>query len=143
MEPLDLTKAPPRSPREELDGLPALPRTIDKMRAHLPGGNPGVYNIKGLSSTMFETIGITEDQFRDAVATAQSDQDVVDWLRTHAKTGEYSTWAGKANALKVADVKAQNPERFAERYPISNTRTDIEYMSDMLAVDDEDMFAKR
>lgn len=143
MEPLDLTKAPPRSPREELDGLPALPRTIDKMRAYLPGGNPGVYNIKGLSMAMFETIGITEEQFRDTVANAQTDQDVVAWLREHAKTGEYRAWAQRANGLKVADVKGRDPERFAERYPVSKTRTDIEYMADMLIADDEAMFPKR
>ena len=143
MEPLDLTKAPPRSVREELDGLPGLPRTIDKMRAHLPGGNPGVYNIRGLSIAMFEMIGITEEQFREAVVNAKTDQDVVTWLREHAKTGEYPAWAQKANDLKVADVKAHDPERFAERYPISKTRTDIEYMADMLDADDEDMFAKR
>jgi len=143
MEPLDLTKAPPRSPREELDGLVCLPRTIDKIRAYLPGGNPGVYNIKGLSTTMFETLGITEEQFRDAVANAKTDHDVAAWLREHAKTDEYSAWAERANGLKVADVKERDPERFAERYPISKTRTDIEYMADMLVADDEDMFSKR
>jgi hypothetical protein len=38
MDALDLTKAPPRAPRETLAGVVFLPRTIDKMRATLPGG---------------------------------------------------------------------------------------------------------
>jgi hypothetical protein len=33
MEPLDLSAAPPRSPRVMLDGLAMLARTIDKTRA--------------------------------------------------------------------------------------------------------------
>jgi hypothetical protein len=40
MKPLDLTKTPPRSPREQLVGLVFIPRMIDKMRALLPGAIP-------------------------------------------------------------------------------------------------------
>jgi hypothetical protein len=45
MTALDLTKAPPRSPREELRGLCMLPRMIDIARAKLPGGDVGEYQI--------------------------------------------------------------------------------------------------
>jgi hypothetical protein len=38
MDPLDLTVTPPRSPYQMLEGLYMLPRTIDKLRAKLPGG---------------------------------------------------------------------------------------------------------
>lgn len=141
MEKLDLTKAPPRSPREELDGLANLPRSIDKMRAHLPGGNPGVYNIAGFSSIMLETIGVSEDQFREAVASAQTDDDVAAWLRANAKTGKYAEFNDRILNRRVADVKARDPEAFAKKYPISQQRPDIEYMVDMLVADDEDMFA--
>lgn len=41
MTPLDLTRIPPRSPREQLDGLVMLPRMIDIARAKLPGGAVG------------------------------------------------------------------------------------------------------
>jgi hypothetical protein len=41
MTPLNLTVHPPRVPRAELDGLIFLPRTIDKVRATLPGGDIG------------------------------------------------------------------------------------------------------
>jgi hypothetical protein len=51
MKPLDLTKTPPRSPREQLVGLVFIPRMIDKMRALLPGGNPGKYH-DGLRTLM-------------------------------------------------------------------------------------------
>ena len=140
MESLDLTKAPPRSPREELDGLANLPRSIDKMRAHLPGGNSGVYNIAGFTLVMLETIGVTEDQFRDAVAQAKTDDDVSAWLRAHANTEKYPEFNDRILNRRVADIKARDPEGFAKRYPVSTTRPDIEYMVDMLEADDKDMF---
>jgi Domain of unknown function (DUF5069) len=45
MEPLDLSTRPPRSGLEKLGGFYLLARTIDKIRAHLPGGNPGEYPV--------------------------------------------------------------------------------------------------
>ena len=143
MEALDLTKAPPRSPRQELDGLVNLPRSIDKMRGRLPGGNPGVYNITGFTLIMLEAIGVTEDQFREAVAQAKTDDDVAAWRRAHADTGKYAAFNERMLNRRVADVKARDPEGFAKRYPISETRPDIELMIDMLEADDEDMFPAR
>lgn len=58
MKPLDLTKTSPRSPREQLVGLVFIPRTIDKMRALLPGGNPGKYHVEGASLALLEGIGV-------------------------------------------------------------------------------------
>ena len=47
MDALDLTKRPPRSPRDLLPGLDLLmaARTVDKIRATLAGGNIGEYQI--------------------------------------------------------------------------------------------------
>ena len=143
MEPLDLTKAPPRDPRQELDGLAFVPRTIDKVRANLPGGDPGVYNFKGFSHMLAEAGGVTEDQLLDVVASATTDEDVAAWLRKHADRKGLEAMSKKILDRKVADVKARDPEGFAQRYPVSKDRTDIEYMVDMLAADDADMFAVR
>lgn len=140
MEALDLTKAPPRSPREELDGLANLPRSIDKMRAHLPGGKSGVYNISGFTTVMLEMIGVTEDQFREAVAQAKTDEDVAAWLRAHANTEKYKEFNERILNRRVADLKARDPEGFPKRYPIFATRPDIEYMVDLLEADDKEMF---
>lgn len=143
MGPLDLTKAPPRSPREQLDGLANLPRSIDKMRARLPGGNPGVYNITGFTMIMLEAIGVTEDQFREAVAQAKTDEEVAAWLRAHANPDKYAEYNERILNRRVADVKARDPEGFVKRYPISERRPDIEFMADLLEADDEEMFAAR
>jgi hypothetical protein len=66
MEPLDLTISPPRSPRVQLDGLYMLARSIDKIRAQLPGGKPGVYiTERGLTKVLLEMLGITHDEVRN------------------------------------------------------------------------------
>ncbi|MFN2527346.1 MAG: DUF5069 domain-containing protein [Candidatus Baltobacteraceae bacterium] len=140
MEPLDLTKKPPRDPRQELDGLAMMPRTIDKLRANLPGGNPGVYFFKGFSQMLAEAGGVTEDQLLDVIASARSDEDVAAWLRANADRTRMEEFSRQILNRKVADVKARDPEAFAQRYPVSKDRTDIEYMVDLLAADDEDMF---
>ena len=76
MQPLDLTTAPPRAPREALAGIVFLPRTIDKVRATLPGGALGAYNIPGFSQMMLEALGIELERSRAAVAEAAKDDDV-------------------------------------------------------------------
>jgi hypothetical protein len=41
-----------------------LARTIDKLRATLPGGNIGAYSIPGFSARMLSAIGVSEDDAR-------------------------------------------------------------------------------
>ena len=89
---------------------------------------------------MLEMIGVTEDQFREAVAQAKTDDDVAAWLRAHANTEKYPEFNDRILNRRVADIKARDPEGFAKRYPVSTTRPDIEYMVDMLEADDKDMF---
>mgnify|MGYP001172913428 CR=1 FL=1 len=76
----DLRAHPPRSARATLGGLYFLPRTIDKTRAKLQG-TLGPYKIgPGISMYLFEWLGITEDEFTEAVRAATSDDDVVAWI---------------------------------------------------------------
>ncbi len=76
MTPLDLAKAPPRSPQAELRGLCMLPRMIDIARAKLPGGNVGDYQIgrdKTLSAAVLDAFGISAGQFVNIVRDARTD----------------------------------------------------------------------
>jgi len=140
MEPLDLSKAPPRSPKLALDGLKMLPRTIDKLRASLPGGSLGVYRIEGFSKRMLDTIGITEEQLREVVANAKSDDDVAKWLREHADTGKYEEFSQYISKRSIDDVT--DKAAFMERYPILKSRPGIYYLADMLEADDAEMFKR-
>ena len=78
MDALDLTQRPPRSPRELLPGLDLLmaARTVDKMRATLPGGNIGEYQITGFSSSLLNALEIAEATLRGAIARADTDAQV-------------------------------------------------------------------
>jgi hypothetical protein len=86
----DLRQHPPRSAREMLGGLYFIARTIDKTRAKIQG-TLGPYKIQpGISGYVFEGLGITEDQFTDAVRTAKSDDDVVRWLHANTDASKYA-----------------------------------------------------
>ncbi|HEV7178805.1 MAG TPA: DUF5069 domain-containing protein [Candidatus Baltobacteraceae bacterium] len=82
----DLAKQAPRSPFEDLDGIKLLPRAIDKARAHL-AGTLGEYIYCGckLNAQLFETLGVTEDDFLEAVRTSPTDEDVVSWVHERVR----------------------------------------------------------
>lgn len=110
MEALDLRKAPPRSPREELDGLMMMPRTIDKLRSQLPGGNPGQYfinpvRVTGLSVFLLARLGITEEALLDVVTRAKDDEEVAAWLRENVDTSKYE----KINKT-IASIEPEHSE---------------------------------
>src|SRR5579864_6149180 len=90
MEPLDLRTRPPRGPREKLDGLTMLPRTIDKLRASLPGGNLNGYRVAGMSARLLAGLGVEEDAIRAAVAAAPDEDAVAAWLRERVDTAQYA-----------------------------------------------------
>ena len=115
MEPLDLTKQAPRSAWVQLDGLYMMPRTIDKLRAKLPGGASGQYHIKGFSERLLEAIGVTEGQLQEVVARAASDDDVAAWLREHADTSKYGDINERLSNRSYDDVV--DKESFNKKYP--------------------------
>ena len=138
MEPLDLTKRPPRGPRERLDGVVLMPRTIDKMRASLPGGNLGSYKVHGFSSRMLEMIGVTEADLLEAVRTASSDAQVADWLRKHADTQAYQKINDHFEKRSTGDLA--DPEDYHRRYPIAK-RLGLTNLFDVLEADDREVFS--
>lgn len=83
---MDLTTQFPRSPRDELEGMKILPRAIDKARAQLEG-KLGEYVYYGcrFNLRLFNTLGVTEDEFLDAVRTAPDDDGVVEWIREYVR----------------------------------------------------------
>lgn len=59
-----------------------LPRAIDKARAQHEG-KLGEYIYYGcrFNTKLFNTLGVTEDEFLDAVRTSSSDDAVLEWVR--------------------------------------------------------------
>jgi hypothetical protein len=136
MTPLDLTKARPRPPHVELDGILFLARTIDKARASLPGGNLGDYGIApGISAAMFKHFNVDLDAFIEAVRTAQTDADVAAWFRPHTDHAKIAAWNEATLARAVND---DNRERMRERYPVVARNPNLIRVIDVLEADDRD-----
>jgi hypothetical protein len=105
MTPLDLTKSPPRSPRESLDGLVMLPRMIDIARAKLPGGTLGEYQIgRGMSGVVLRHFGLTAEEFVGMVAQANDDNEVLAKLPGSPGQADHSKLSSYLKGLTVADV---------------------------------------
>jgi uncharacterized protein DUF5069 len=142
MDALDLTLRPPRSPRELLPGLSLLmiARTVDKLRATLPGGNIGSYQITGFSSRLLDKLGIIESSLREAIARAGSDADVAAWIREHTDPKTYDDVNAKLEGLSVGDML--NDADYVRRYPIATTLPPATSRLDLLIADDEAAFGK-
>lgn len=136
MDALDLTKQAPRAPRELLPGLELLmmARTVDKLRATLPGGNLGSYQIPGFSARLLEALGIGEASLRDAVAAARNDDDVVVWIRRNSDPARYAQVNVVLESRKVAD-RLDDPA-FVAKYPIIERLPPEMPLLDMLVADD-------
>ena len=139
MEPLDLSKQPPRNPRAELDGIIFLPRSIDKARAYLPGGNRNGYNVPGVTGGMLDRFGISHDDFIAAVGSAASEADVVAFIRSRVTQATIDEW----NAF----VRAREPRgnrdlpEVLENYPWLKEQPNLRLVLDILAEDDRRAFA--
>lgn len=83
---MDLTRDYPRGPREQLGGIALLPRAIDKGRAQLEG-TLGEYVYYGcrLNLKLFNTLGVTEDEFLDAVRRSPDDAAMLEWIDTYVR----------------------------------------------------------
>jgi hypothetical protein len=137
MKPLNLTVAPPRGPREELDGLIFLPRSIDKVRATLPGGDPGDYRIAGLTQMMLNTLGVSLDEFTLVVSAADYDGEVATFLRGQASADAYTAW----NALVAKrEPRGGNRAEALTFYPWLAQRPDLTLILDVLEEDDKQSF---
>lgn len=140
MEPLDLSAHPPRTPNVQLGGLLMLARTIDKLRASLPGGNLGPYYVRGFSAVMLERLGISEDALREVIARAKDDDEVVAWVRAHSDPSSYDDINALLRARRIGD--RIDDEEFRGRYPIITSLPREMPIIEMLDHDDRQMFAK-
>lgn len=143
VEPLDLTKRPPRSPRELLPGLDLLmaARTVDKIRATLPGGNIGEYQITGFSSSLLNSLGILEGALRAATARAQSDTEIAAWIREHSDPKTYGEINAKLEGRTIGE-RLDDPA-FVERYPVVRELPPETSRIDLLVADDAQAFTER
>jgi Domain of unknown function (DUF5069) len=117
MTPLDLTRIPPRSPREQLDGLVMLPRMIDIARAKLPGGAVGEYQIgRGMSGVVLKHFRLTADELVGIAAQAEDDNEVLQKLPGVLGQTDHSKLSSLLKGLTVADVPGDLRAEFEAFY---------------------------
>lgn len=121
-----------------------MSRTIDKLRASLPGGNIGDYHISGFSERVLKAIGVSEDQLREVVQNAQDDQDVAEWLRAHADARKYPEINEELEAVDYAKITdPQRRERLLGLYPLLGRETGPKKLLDAIKLDDQEAFSRK
>jgi hypothetical protein len=146
LDPLDLRNRPPRSCYAELDGLMLMPRTIDKLRARLPGGDPGSYfingPIKGISGYLLERLGVDEATLLEVVSTAESDDDVARWLSSRIDRTQYA--AINETLRRIKPKHAENFETFRDLYSETlEQHPDLLFIVDIIEADDRRVFGRQ
>ena len=145
MEPLDLTKQPPRSPREKMLDCYFLPRTIDKLRAQLPGGNAGRYFVvapRSISGYVLHKLKIGEAELRDVVARAKDEDEVAAWLRERIDPATVREINGKISGMRLDQLDADGERLIYENHPEMRGREGLTTTFDLLEADDAQAFAR-
>jgi Domain of unknown function (DUF5069) len=148
MAPLDLMAQPPRSPYQKMVGLFMLPRTIDKIRAQLPGGKIGAYTVRGsttllpgLSLLLLDGIGVTEQRLLELAHSVSVEEEIADWLLRNTDLSNVASLNQKLLGRRIEDVLAVVPvATFAKIYPFAEKMTKATPMFDVLLEDDRLMF---
>jgi hypothetical protein len=142
MTPLDLRKEPPRGVREKLLGFFFLARTIDKLRAELPGGSLGAYlnHNTGFSAWLVRRLGLDMDEFRSVVAGAPDEAAVVEWLVTRVDPSTAPALNAKLESFVVERMSPENQALVRSRHPVMAGRPDLSKILDVIAAEDEHAF---
>jgi Domain of unknown function (DUF5069) len=140
MTALDLRVRAPRGPRERLDGLVFMPRTIDKIRATLPGGDLGPYHVAiGLSAMLLSMISVDFEALRAAVMRAENDDDVAAWLRKNADLSQYQRANDTLSGFRHETIPAEERAHFDSLYP-EYLRNRYALGFDLIEADDRELY---
>jgi hypothetical protein len=120
----DLTKEFPRSPNEELGGLPWLARMIDKARAHNAGkGGEYVAFPCGGDQRFLGVLGIEPEAFRQQAITVADDAKILEWVKANTTDGweerleEYKASQTAPLTGEMADYLAGSKAELAKARP--------------------------
>ena len=143
MTPLDLTKHRPHGVRETLLGYYFLARTIDKLRAELPGGNMGPFlnHDTGFSAYLVRRLGLNMDEFREVVAKAPDEEAVVAWLAERVDPAGADALNAKFETFVYDRMSEEDKALVRQRHPVMKKRPELIKLIDIIDADDEELFA--
>jgi hypothetical protein len=138
MTPLDLTRHRPRGPRDPLLGFFFLARTVDKLRAELPGGNLGAYlnHDTGFSAYIVRRLGLEMGELRDAVAGSADEADLCAWLAGRIDLATAPALNAKLETFVVSRMSPSDQVLVRERHPVMAAHPDLDAILDILEADD-------
>lgn len=123
-----------------------MPRTIDKLRALLPGGNPGVYfidgPIRGLSRFLFQQLRIDDEELLEVISAASAEDDVAAWVRARTDAGRYP----EINAMlrRIKPKHTDDPAVFASIYAETIAiHPELDTVLEIIEADDRRLFLTR
>ncbi len=142
MDPLNLMIQRPRRVRDTMLGFYFIPRTIDKLRAELPGGNIGPYlnHERGLSAYVVRSLGLAMSTFRDAVNSAESEDDVARWLAGRIDVDLAPALNAKLESFVVERMTLEDQALLREYHPVAQRRPNLTKLLDIIDADDEELF---
>jgi len=144
MTPLDLRTHAPRPSRETLLGFYFLARTVDKLRAELPGGDLGAYlnHDTGFSAFVVKRLGLDMNALRDAVANAPDEDTLVEWLRARIDAALAPALNAKLESFVVERMSLEDRVLVRERHPIMAIRPELTKVLDILDAQDRHAFTQ-
>lgn len=113
-----------------------LPRTVDKARALLPGGDPGDYSITpGLSIWLLGEAGLTEAEFLVLVHRAADEHEIARVFEERVNPQRRDVLNAHMKELRVTDLSGEAREHFVRLHGAQ----DDELVIDVLVADDRSM----
>lgn len=99
----DLTKEPPRSPRERVGPYILLPRMADKGRAEL-NGTQGEYHFNcPLDQMLFSFKKVDAEEVREQLKMGLQDEQLAEWFDEHGedkRAQDYKAWRDDLTAYR-------------------------------------------
>lgn len=124
--------------RETLLGFIMLPRTIDKLRAELGGGDLGDYlnHDTGLSAYLIRRLGLDMDELRDVVGAAPDENAVVAWLSERVDPATAPALNAKLETFVYERMKPEDQQLVRTRHPVMADRPDLSKILDIIDAED-------
>ncbi len=119
-------------------GFYLIPRTIDKLRAELPGGtiDPYLNHDAGFSAFVIKRLGLEMDAFRDVVARATDEREIEAWLAERVDRAAASALNAKLESFVVERMSPGDQLLIRERHPVMARRPELSKILDILDADD-------
>ena len=140
--PKDLTKEPPRSPRDRLGGYALMARMIDKGRADLHGKVGEYHYACPLDQMFFDFKGVQSDEVKQLLGSGATDEQIVDWFSSHGtpKTAEeIRSWSDGVEGYRPYD-DAEKKEWFGGECAKVGLKPESSTLADFLDADDRASF---